>query len=142
MSKTLKEHAKKCKSTQKESLENECHSSCVCDCNCDCDSYHTFDELYEHRITLYIALCRTTCKYWRNSEDVPFTRVWRSRLHSDGSSFAGWFILGINSMKGEQITYHLPLEKWGDTDFAEELYKAPEFDGHTSDDVLERINNL
>lgn len=23
------------------------------------DGYHTFDELYDHRITLYIALCRT-----------------------------------------------------------------------------------
>ncbi len=25
---------------------------------CTCDGYHTFDELYDHRITLYISLCK------------------------------------------------------------------------------------
>ena len=31
---------------------------------------------------------------------------------------------------------------WGDTDFAEYLERAPEFDGHTAEDVLERIKYL
>ena len=97
------------------------------------DGYHTFKELYEHRITLYIALCRQ----WER--DIS---VWRSKLHSDGSSFDGWFILGIDKRKDRQITYHLPNDKWGDTSFAETLEKAPEFDGHTSADVLKRISNL
>jgi len=97
------------------------------------DGFHTFKELYEHRITLYIALCRQ----WE-----PDISVWRSTLHSDGSSFEGWFILGIDKRKGEQITYHLPNGKWDDTSFAETLEKAPEFDGHTSADVLKRISNL
>ena len=39
----------------------------------------------------------------------------------------------------KQITYHLPLSKWEETGFAETLEKAPEFDGHTPDDVLEII---
>jgi hypothetical protein len=115
--------------------------------DCICDGYHTFDELYEHRITLFIALCRYLSGMWQekyigaeNEETIP--EIWRSKLHSDGSSFDGWFILGINKEKGEQITYHLPLSKWEDTDFAEPLEKAPEFDGHTSDDVLERIKDL
>lgn len=96
------------------------------------DGYHTFDELYDHRITLYIALCRK----------IRDADVWRSKLHSDGSNYEGWFILGINKFEGNQITYHIPLERWIETDFAETLEQAPEFDGHTSQDVLERIKNL
>lgn len=103
------------------------------------DGYHTFGELYEHRITLYIALCKWVRSFMYREGNGD---VWRSKLHSDGSSFDGWFILGINKEKGEQITYHLPLEKWNETGFAETLEKAPEFDGHTSEDVLERIKKL
>lgn len=97
------------------------------------DGYHTFGELYEHRIILFIALCKilSGSKY-----------IWRSKLHSDGSSYDDWFILGIGDRAGKQITYHLPLTKWDNTSFAITLDKAPEFDGHTSQDVLERISNL
>lgn len=99
------------------------------------DGYHTFDELYEHRITLFIALCK-------NLDGYKYANAWRSKLHSDGTSFDGWFILGINKEKGEQITYHLPISKWEETNFAEDLEKAPEWDGHTSNDVLERLKKL
>ena len=99
------------------------------------DGYHTFGELYEHRITLYIALCK---RLRANAQNF----VWRSKLHSDGTSIDGWFVLGINKEKGEQITYHLPLAKWEDCNFAENLEKAPEWDEHTSEDVLKRLNNL
>lgn len=99
---------------------------------CNCDSYHTFDELYDHRIALFIALCG-------EMERLP---VWRSKLHSDGSSFTGWFILGINKEAGKQITYHLPIRVWEATDFAETLDTAPEWDGHTPTDVLARLKTL
>lgn len=102
---------------------------------CTCDGYHTFDELYEHRITLYIALCAAQ----RLFTDIE---IWRSKLHSDGSSFDGWFILGIGSQAGKQITYHLPLTRWNETNFALTYDKAPEWDGHTSDDVLKRLASL
>jgi hypothetical protein len=101
------------------------------------DGYHTFDELYEHRIVLYLALCRQLV-----DQGVKQLRPWRSLLHSDGTSFDGWFILGIGKEPGEQITYHLPMSRWGETFFAETLPKAPEFDGHTPKDVLERIGRL
>lgn len=119
------------------------------------DGYHTFSELYEHRIALYLALCKKI-----NAEDelnksmrafkegFAFDRnswireVWRSKLHSDGTSFDGWFVLGVNKEEGKQITYHLPLVKWEETNFAETLDKAPEFDGHTAHDVLERFKKL
>jgi hypothetical protein len=103
-----------------------------CDTNQISDGYHTFGELYEHRITLFTALCRKLSK----------GRVWRTQTHSDGSVWEGWFVLGIGFKHGEQITYHLPLSKWDDAEFAETIDKAPDYDGHTSDDVLQRISGL
>ena len=98
------------------------------------DKYHTFEELYDHRIQLYIALCSVLCE---QSEYNPY--VWRSKTHSDGTSFKGWFILGIGKKKGTQITYHLPISKWNECEFAETLDSAPEWDNHTSTNVLERL---
>lgn len=111
--------------------------------DCDCDGYHTFSDLYNHRITLFITLCRQVEANPYNHQN-PGTHPWRSKNHSDGEpAFGGtWFVLGINKEKGEQITYHLPMGRWDETSFAETLDKAPEFDGHTSDDVLERLKNL
>lgn len=110
------------------------------------DGYHTFGELYEHRIVIYIALCRIyehhcSDTQWKTTEGRK-NFVWKSRAHSDGSVWDGWFIMGIGRTKGEQITYHLPESKWNDCAFAETLDKAPEWDGHTSADVLERLMRL
>ena len=116
------------------------------------DGYHTFDELYEHRNLLFIALCKAihteALRLWRpeKMDFVDYSMLedtcWRSKLHYDGSSFNNWFILGIGKEPKTQISYHLPLSKWEETDFAETLDKAPEWDGHTSDDVLERLIKL
>lgn len=104
------------------------------------DGYHTFEELYEHRIELYITLCRLLASNYKLQVDGE--GVWRSLLHSDGTAMEGWFVLGILTVKGQQITYHLPLSRWDETSFAKTLDKAPEFDGHTSDDVLKRLKSL
>ena len=108
------------------------------------DGFHTFDELYEHRITLYIALCKVIQRPSGDARNHYGDEriVWRAKKHYDSSMYDGWFILGVNRKKGKQITYHLPIEKWEETEFAETLDKAPKFDGHTSNDVLERLNNL
>lgn len=101
------------------------------DSNLISDGYHTFGELYDHRITLYIALCRT----------LSFTKpVWRAQKHHDGSSFDGWFIMGIESEPGKQISYHLPMSRWEQCRFAHTMDLAPEWDGHTSQDVLNRLS--
>ena len=51
--------------------------------------------------------------------------------------------MGIGKEKGKQITYHLPARYWHEVcEFAEILEKAPEWDGHTSDDVLKRLASL
>lgn len=99
------------------------------------DGYHTFNELYDHRITLYLALCRAL-------QDRGKAQIWRSSTHSNGSAMDGWFILGIGTQPGRQITYHLPMERWGEADFAPTLDRAPVWDGHTSADVLERLKTL
>ncbi len=114
------------------------------------DGYHTFDELYEHRITLYIALCKAKQRRLydggiKNHLPVKIWAdqlVWRSKLQSDGSNYKGWFILGIERAKGKQITFHIPLKRWKETNFAQTLIKAPKFDGQTSQVVLERIKSL
>lgn len=108
------------------------------------DGYHTFDELYDHRFTLYIALCNVLANRNFASEELGVDKVyvWRSKKHSDSSEYEGWFILGIGIEQGEQITYHLPASEWTNTSFADTLMVAPTFDGHKSQDVLERIKNL
>lgn len=106
------------------------------------DGYHTFDELYDHRITLFLALCRQVAN--QPYDDGSFS-VWRSKYHYDGELCFGTgtqYALGIGKNKGQQITYHIPIERWNETDFAETLDKAPEWDGHTSADVLERLKSL
>lgn len=99
------------------------------------DGYHTMDELYEHRIALFIALCQDLA-----GNNHP--NIWKSKKHHDGSEYEGWFIMGINDEKGEQITYHLPMSEWDNTHFAKIYDFAPEWDGHTSADVIKRIKNL
>jgi hypothetical protein len=100
------------------------------------DGYHTFNELYDHRIGLFLALCAVV-------ETVADGRYcWRSKLHSDGTSIDGWFIVGINSKPGDQITYHLPMSRWSDTDWIMTIERAPKFDGHTSADVLQRLKRF
>lgn len=102
------------------------------------DGYHTFGELYEHRITLFKVLCRLLI----DRPKSHFT-VWRSKFHSDETPvFDGWFIAGIGLLKGSQITYHLPISEWDEWDFVHTLNYAPTFDGHTSNDVVMRLNNL
>jgi hypothetical protein len=91
------------------------------------DGYHTFTELYEHRCLLWIAFCKL------------HGGAWKSRVHSDGSKIDGWFLLGLGTKRGHQATYHLPDAAWNITSFAQEFEIAPEFDGHTSEVVMDRL---
>lgn len=100
------------------------------------DGYHTFTELYAHRVALWVQLAK------RLNEDDYYT-AWRSKLHDDGTGFDGWFVLGVTCIETEQqISYHLPISEWERCEWVDTLERAPKFDGHTSADVLERINRL
>ena len=93
------------------------------------DGYHTFDELYEHRHWLFLSLMKA----------VP-ERAWASRLHSDGSSFDGWFIAGIELSDGKQISYHLPDRLWSDIEhLGVQTTSPPHWDGHLGDNVITRL---
>lgn len=113
---------------------------------CDCDGYHTFKDLYNHRYALFINLCRLYNILRLSAEninmDIGIRKVWKSKLHSDGTMFDDSFIMGIGEEPGKQITYHFPLEMFEKMTFAETLENAPEWDGHTPDDVLERLKSL
>lgn len=111
------------------------------------DGFHTFGELYEFRCALTNALFKQlffkAYELSRNNEFGPFINpIWKSRLHSDGSMFPGFFIVGYSFIPGKMITFHYPESAWNLFDCAQILEKAPEWDGHTSADVLERIKNL
>lgn len=93
------------------------------------DGYHTFNELYEHRHTLFRAVLHA-------HQD----RAWKSLLHDDLTMFEGWFIAGIETPDG-QATYHLPLRLY-DSFEVKQLPTAPKWDGHTADDVIKRIAAL
>jgi hypothetical protein len=95
------------------------------------DGHHTIGELYEHRHALFIALCRQLPSW-----------AWRSRLHTDGTMFDGWFVMGLYVNPGDQVSYHLPIELWGQTDFAKTLDREPKWDGHSPYDVIERLYTI
>lgn len=95
------------------------------------DGYHTFDELYEHRCILFVALMKTNPEI-----------SWRANNHEDGSSFEGWFVAGMHLPSGD-ITYHLPQDMWALLDRAgiKTTNTAPKWDGHTAGAVVKRLES-
>ena len=115
------------------------------------DGYHTFNELYEFRKVYNAALFNE----WANKNDEPINyekegwenppkyNVHKSWRHSDGELCfgGGWFIVSAMLPTG-LISNHYKAEDW-------DLFKIPEvekalheFDGHTSEDVLNRLKKL
>jgi hypothetical protein len=94
------------------------------------DGYHTFNELYHHRAVLFSVVVAA------NSG-----RAWKSKLHHDGTMYEGMFIVGVDTPQG-QATYHYDLVPYWDMFWCRELERAPEWDGHTPDDAIERIGSL
>lgn len=86
------------------------------------DGYHTFDELYEHRMILFSIICN---KYQ--------SIAWKSKLHDDGSMFDDYFIVGIDTPQG-QYTYHYSIQHWN-VFKVKELKNAPKWDGHLPSDI-------
>lgn len=91
------------------------------------DGYHTFNELYYHRMLLFSIICN------QNKEIA-----WKSKLHDDGTMFDGMFICGIETPEG-QYTYHYNLEFWDMFD-VKELKRAPMWDGHQPEDIVRLLS--
>jgi hypothetical protein len=95
------------------------------------DGYHTFENLYEHRYALFVALINSNR-----------THAWRALANADGEKWEGWFIAGLFPEEGKQISYHLPMRFWEALDGVPWFEVNPYFDGHTSEDVINRLKSL
>lgn len=92
------------------------------------DGYHTFEELYYHRMILFSILCN-------QNKEVS----WKSKLHHDNTMFGDdSFICGIETPQG-QYTYHYKLKYW-DMFKVKELENAPEYDGHLPKDIVRLLS--
>lgn len=100
------------------------------------DGYHTFDELYEFRKVYNAALFNE----WANDKKY---NVHKSMRHYTGEECfgGGWFIV-VAQLPTGQISNHYEMHDW-------DLFKVPyvptalfPFDGHTPQDVIERLKNL
>lgn len=94
------------------------------------DGYHTFNELYHHRAVLFSVIVATFGE-----------RAWKSKLHADGTMYDGMFIVGIETPDG-QATYHYDIDPYWNMFRCTELRRAPEWDGHTPNQAIERIGKL
>lgn len=92
------------------------------------DKWHTFDELYYHRMVLFLAI-----------QKANLDKSWKSKKHHDGTMFDDSFIVGIETRQG-QYSYHYDLKYWDMFEDIEELEFAPEYDGHKPDDVGRLLN--
>lgn len=87
------------------------------------DTFHTFESLYFQRCILFATICN-------QNKHI----AWKSKKHSDGTMFKDYFIVGINTLKGT-YTYHYHKQYWPYFEDIKELDYAPEWDGHTENDV-------
>ena len=96
------------------------------------DGYHTFNELYHHRAVLFSVICNGHPEL-----------AWKSKQHHDPAEpmYDGMFIVGIETPDG-QATYHYDLDTYWDMFRVKELGCAPEWDGHTPAQAIERIWKL
>lgn len=94
------------------------------------DGYHTFNELYHHRAVLFSVIVKAFQE-----------KAWKARLHHDGTMYDGMFIVGIDTPEG-QASYHYDIDPYWDMFECRELERAPEWDGHTPAQAIERIGRL
>jgi len=98
-----------------------------CDTEKVSDGFHSFGELYEHRFELFVALMLS-------NPEISF----RAKLNSDGGQYPGWFVAGMLLSTG-QISYHLPDRYWDRLTTLKTYERYPNYDGHASQDVLDRL---
>lgn len=91
------------------------------------DGYHTFGELYYHRMILFSVIV-----------NAHKDKAWKSWKHEDGTMYKDYFIVGIETKEG-QFSYHYHKDEW---DFfkVKEVDFAPEWDKHSSRDVLRLLS--
>lgn len=91
------------------------------------DGYHTFNELYYHRMILFAVICN------QNKQNA-----WKSWKHNDNTMFDDYFIVGITTKEGN-YSFHYHKDHWDNFNI-KELKLAPEWDGHTSNDITRLLS--
>lgn len=100
------------------------------------DGYHTFKELYEFRKIYNAALFNE----WAKKDKY---KVHKSKKHFNGETCfgGGWFIV-VALLPTGLISNHYEMKHW-------DLFKIPEFekslfkfDGHSPQDVLDRLSKI
>lgn len=91
------------------------------------DGYHTFNELYYHRMILFAVICNTYK-----------SKSWKSKLHDDGTMFDNYFIVGVTTPQGE-YTYHYEMKYWNIFKVTE-INNAPTWDGHKPEDITRLLS--
>lgn len=99
------------------------------------DGYHTFEELYDFR-KMYNALLFNE---WARNE---LHNVHKSYKHFDGEDCfgGGWFIV-VAELPTGQISNHYKAEDWDLFDVPAVEQALVEYDGHTAQDVLQRMKS-
>lgn len=87
------------------------------------DKWHTFEELYYHRMILFLTI-----------QKAHLNKSWKSKQHHDGTMFNDSFVVGIETPEG-QYSYHYNLKYWDLFKDIKELERAPEYDGHMPEDI-------
>ncbi len=88
------------------------------------DGYHTFDELYDHRVLIYINLCLL----------MKDKAAWRP-------DFEGWYCLYLD-LNGAQISYHCPNKTLSLIEGKITRNDQMVFDGHQGSDVIYRLEEF
>jgi hypothetical protein len=91
------------------------------------DDWHTFEELYYHRMMLFAVICKAYANY-----------AWKSWKHHDGTMYDDYFIVGISTEQGD-YSYHYHKEHWDKFEVAEMEF-APEWDGHKPEDITRLLS--
>ncbi len=91
------------------------------------DGYHTFNELYYHRMVLFAVICNAYSK-----------KAWKSWKHHDGTMYDDYFIVGVETEEG-QYSYHYHKDHWGMFNVPC-VVNAPEWDGHKPEDITRLLS--
>lgn len=98
------------------------------------DGCHTFEELYTFRKLYNAVLFNEWAKQGKYD-------VHKSYIHNDGTFVEGYFIV-VAMLPTGQISNHYKVEDWDLFDIPDEYKAMYEYDNHTSEDVLQRLEDL
>lgn len=98
-------------------------------------SDRTFDDIYTERMHATAAL-------FNDRAFQTMYKAYKSRHHSSGTVWfnGSYFIVGATLPQGN-ISFHYPMDEWNLFTVPEILY-APVWDGHTTRDVILRLEGI